>query len=48
MKKFLNGLKKFGKGLGNLIVLLLTGYSKEGVDDGVCDYSGQGRDKYGN
>ena len=30
------------------IVLLLTGKSKEAVDLGICDFSGQGRNKYGN
>ena len=29
------------------IVLLLTGKSKEAVDSGICDFSGQGRNKYG-
>ena len=29
------------------IVLLLTGKSKEAVDLGICDFSGQGRNKYG-
>ena len=30
-----------------IIVLLLTGKSKEAVDLGICDFSGQGRNKYG-
>ena len=30
-----------------LIVLLLTGKSKEAVDLGICDFSGQGPNKYG-
>ena len=30
-----------------LFVLLLTGKSEEAVDEGLCDYSGQGRDKHG-
>ena len=29
------------------IILLLTGKSKEAVDSGICDFSGQGRNKYG-
>lgn len=40
-------MKKFFKSLFNLIVVLLTGHSDEAVDAGACDYSGQGRDKYG-
>jgi len=48
MKKVLKKIKKFFVRVGKLFVLILTGYSKEAVDDGVCDYSGQGRDKYGN
>lgn len=38
---------KLLKKLAELLVLLLTGYSKEGVDEGICDYSGQGRNEYG-
>ena len=37
MKKFLEWL-----------TFLLTGKSDAAVDAGICDYSGQGRDKYGN
>lgn len=48
MKKAIKKIKKFFVGVGKLFVLLLTGYSKDAVDDGICDYSGQGRDKYGN
>ena len=48
MKKAIKKIKRFFVGVGKLFVLLLTGYSKEAVDDGICDYSGQGRDKYGN
>lgn len=48
MKKAIKKIKKFFVGAGKLFVLLLTGYSKEAVDDGICDYSGEGRDKYGN
>lgn len=36
MKKFLE-----------FLAFLLTGKSDEAVDAGICDYSGQGRDKYG-
>lgn len=36
MKKFLDWL-----------AFLLTGKSADAVDAGICDYSGQGRDKYG-
>lgn len=34
----------------NWFVFLLTGkgeIGKEAVDEGLCDFSGQGRDKYG-
>lgn len=34
----------------NWFVFLLTGkgeIGKESVDEGLCDFSGQGRDKYG-
>lgn len=33
--------------VSNELVILLTGKDAEMVDAGVCDYSGQGRDKYG-
>lgn len=36
MKKFLD-----------FLVFLLTGKSDEAVNAGICDFSGQGRDKYG-
>lgn len=29
------------------LVILLTGKDASMVDAGICDYSGQGRDKYG-
>lgn len=29
------------------LVILLTGKDAAMVDAGICDYSGQGRDKYG-
>lgn len=35
----------------DFVILLLTGkgnLAREAVDQGVCDFSGQGRDKYGN
>ena len=49
MKKFITILKKIGDIL--LFCLGLGGkaeISKKSVDDGICDFSGQGRDKYGN
>ena len=48
MKKFIAILKKcfdvlaFCLGLGGK-----TEAGKKSVDDGICDFSGQGRDKYG-
>lgn len=42
-KKKMNIIKKAWE----LFVLLLTGKSEEAVDAGICDYSGQGKDKYG-
>jgi len=38
------------KAIWNWFVFLLTGkgeIGREAVDEGLCDYSGQGRDKYG-
>lgn len=35
----------------DLVILLLTGkgnLAREAVDQGICDFSCQGRDKYGN
>lgn len=40
-------MKNFFKTLWEIVLLLLTGKSRQAVDDGICDYSGQGRDKYG-
>lgn len=40
-------MKKFFKALADFVLFLLTGKSDEAVDLGICDYSGQGRDKYG-
>ena len=31
-----------------VLLLLIGGRSHAGVDLEICDYSGQGRDKYGN
>lgn len=31
-----------------VLLLLIGGRSRDGVELGLCDYSGQGRDKYGN
>ena len=41
-------MKKALKKIADVLVLLFTGYSEEAVDEGICDYAGQGRDKYGN
>lgn len=35
------------KYIWNELVIFLTGKDPAMVDAGVCDYSGQGRDKYG-
>lgn len=40
-------MKKILKAIGCFFLLCLTGKSDKAVDDGVCDYSGQGRNKYG-
>lgn len=40
-------MKKFFKALSEVVLLLLTGKSRQGVEDGICDYSGQGRNEYG-
>ncbi len=43
-------MKKFFKTLLDWCVFLLTGKGRiadEAVDEGLIDYSGQGRDKYG-
>lgn len=31
----------------DVIAIILTGKDDESVDEGYCDYSGQGRDAYG-
>ena len=43
-------MKKFFKFLFNLIASIVGAdcdWRRESVDLGLCDYSGQGRDKYG-
>lgn len=35
------------KKLLDFIVFLFTGKCDDAVDAGICDYGGQGRDKYG-
>lgn len=35
------------KKLLDFIVFLFTGKNDSAVDAGICDYSGQGRNKYG-
>lgn len=44
-------MKKVLKSILNWIMFLLTGkgeIARESVDDGIIDYSGQGRNEYGN
>ena len=44
-------MKKVLKSILDWVVFILTGkgeIAKEMVDNGLIDYSGQGRDKYGN
>lgn len=44
-------MKKVLKSILNEIIFLFTGkgeIAKEMIDKGLIDYSGQGRDKYGN
>lgn len=36
------------KKIFTFLLLLIDGRSREGVELGICDYSGQGRDQYGN
>ena len=45
MKKF---IKKFIDVLMFCLGVRGTESGKKAVDDGICDFSGQGRDKYGN
>ena len=43
-------MKKILKAIINIFVLILTGKGRladEAVDDGICDFSGQGRDRHG-
>lgn len=40
-------MKKLITKILNTIILICTGRSDEAVDEGICDYSGQGRDRYG-
>ncbi len=43
-------IKKFLKALSNIFTLLIGAKSEitdKAVDDGICDFSGQGRDKKG-
>lgn len=44
MKKF---IKKFIDVLAFCLGVRGTETAKKSVDDGICDFSGQGRDKYG-
>lgn len=44
MKKF---IKKFIDVLAFCLGVRGTETGKKAVDDGICDFSGQGRDKYG-
>lgn len=46
MKKKIHKKNLFQK-VADFFALLLTGKSKDAVDLGICDYSGQGRNKYG-
>lgn len=44
-------MKKMLKNIFNWFVFLITGsgpIARESVDEGLCDFSGQGRDRYGN
>lgn len=44
-------MKKRWKRILDWLLLLLTGrgpIADEAVDEGICDFSGQGRDLYGN
>lgn len=45
MKKF---IKKFIDVLAFCLGIRGTEMGKKAVDDGICDFSGQGRNKYGN
>lgn len=41
-------MKHFIKSLFDTLTVLVGLKSRSAVDDGIVDYSGQGRDKYGN
>ena len=43
MKKLLQALKR----IIDVIAVILTGRDDSAVNADICDYSGQGRDKYG-
>lgn len=40
-------LKKAVLALLRFLAIIITGKDDSAVDDGFCDYSGQGRDSYG-
>ena len=40
-------LKKAVLAVLHVLAVLLTGKSERAVEDGICDYSGQGRNEYG-
>ena len=48
MKKLKSILKKCFYVLAFCLGVRGTEAGKKSVDDGICDFSGQGRDKYGN
>ena len=41
-------MKRFFKSLLDTLAVLVGLKSRSAVDEGLADYSGQGRDKYGN
>ena len=41
-------MRKALKAIADFFVLIFMAYDRESVDKGLVDYSGQGRDKYGN
>ena len=40
-------LKKAVLAVLHVLAVLLTGKDENAVDEGLCDYSGQGRNEYG-
>lgn len=40
-------MKKIAKAILQAFMFVLSFKSDSAVDEGICDYSGQGRDKYG-